>query len=232
MLSVPSQTRTTPAVSAIARSVLSYSTRDGAGGDRRTARRRAAVDLARRRVARAGVAVAGLRQPERAGGDGLRPQRIHPGAVSGVAPRGADFFRHDTAQVVLDVEVVHDAVRAEHVVQLDSTAVVRDRSAARAHAEHRSGRRTGPVDGRRERDRTGHTVGQQLPVEGLRFGIDQRLGGLRLLDAPQPVDGQRLLGLEVPDCGEADRAEDPVDGSGVGAEVVEQSLHLLDRLTL
>ena len=107
----------------------------------------AAVDLARRRVARPGIAVAVLGQPERPGSDRLRTKGVHAGAAAGVAPARRHLPRQHAAQVVLDEHFVDGAVVAGAVVEgVDRAAVVDrpTRSAGTARARRRPRRWSGP----------------------------------------------------------------------------------------
>ena len=127
----------------------------------------------------------------------MSAQRIHAGAVAGVAPAGRHLLGEHPAQIVLDVEVVDDPIAVGRVVDLDVAAIVLDRPGVLADAEAVSRRSTALVRLCEEDDRPGHIGLQQLPVDGARFGIDHRPRGHLLLVTPLPVDGLRHGSLEA-----------------------------------
>ena len=103
--------------------------------EQRRARRRSAIRLARRRVAR-------LRPPPVGGGERVRPggHRLHlhglgTPAAAGVGPTGGHLTRHDTAEVVLRAQTVDhaDAVGDDDV---DGAAILDHRAVGLADAEH------------------------------------------------------------------------------------------------
>ena len=127
-------------------------------------------------VARAGVGVPVLGEPEAARGDGLRLQGLRPPAASGSGPRGGHLLGDDRSEVLLHGHLVHRAVLAHRAVdRTDGASIGANGATGLAHrGEVRIVGGERRVDQRTDGDLACHGGRHERPSSGHRIAVGRR----------------------------------------------------------